>query len=295
MTATQFRLAAGDFEFHALGAGDGPLVLCLHGFPDYPGTFGAQLEAFAAAGYRAVAPFLRGYHPDTLDAAGSYQTVALANDVHDLIEALGYHDAVLLGHDWGAAIAAAATVAEPARVRALVTAAVPYGGRLAEAFVTDAEQQRRSWYMFFFQMPFAELAVAHDDMQFVRRLWHDWSPGWAFEESDIRPVLDTLARPGVLDAALTYYRCALDPAYQKPELAEAAARIGEPIGVPTLHLHGGTDGCIGADMTAGMADAFSGTFELELLPDAGHFLHREEPAAVNERVLAFLAEHAPVV
>ena len=269
--AANLTVDAGDFTFHCLSEGDGPLVLCLHGFPDYPGTFTHQLKAFAAAGYRAVAPWQRGYHPDTLSTENRYQTIELAQDALNIIDALGYSEAVVFGHDWGSSIASGTAVLAPEKVRALITAAVPYGGKLGEALLTDPEQQRRSWYMFFFQTALAEPAVAHNNMAFIRRLWQDWSPSWNFSEADIQGTLDTLAQPGVLNAALTYYRCALDAAYQHDDVASLQARMGEVISVPTLHLHGGQDGCIGESTTAGMAEFFNGPFELELMAHAGHF------------------------
>ena len=287
------EVSAGDYRFHALSQGDGPLVLCLHGFPDYPGSYAGMLAALANAGYRAVAPYQRGYHPDTLSADMRYQTIELAQDALNLIDALGYENAVVIGHDWGSSIASGAAVLAPAKVRALITAAVPYGTKLGEALLIDPEQQRRSWYMFFFQTELAEMAVSYENMAFIRRLWQDWSPGWDFSETAIQGVLDTLAQPGVLNAALTYYRCALNPDYQRPDIAALQARMGETISVPALYLHGGKDGCIGASTTEGMANNFSGPFELELLPHVGHFLHLEDPNYVHERILAFLATYAP--
>ena len=292
MTVTNWQKQLSDKTVHGISAGRGPLVLCLHGFPDHPSTFTSQLNALAAAGFHAVAPYMRGYHPDMLSPDDTYQTAALAEDAIELIEGLGYDEAVVFGHDWGAAVAALTTVFAPQKVRALITAAVPYGNKLGEAFITNPTQQRLSWYMFFFQSPLAEMAVAHNDLTFIRRLWQDWSPSWDFADDDIQPVLETLRDPQVLNAALTYYRCALNPDYQKAAFAERQARGGEPIKVPSLHLHGGEDGCIGVDMTAGMAQFYEAAFELEILPHCGHFLHREDAAAVNERLLQFLKRHA---
>ncbi len=291
MVPSKISLTANGFKFHCLTAGEGPLVLCLHGFPDYPGTFEGAMDSLAAAGFRVVAPYLRGYHPDTLSTENSYQTVALAEDALHLIDALGYDAASIYGHDWGAAIAAAAAVLGPEKVTALVTSAVPYGSQLFTAIATDPEQQRRSWYMFFFQTAFAEMAVAANELAFIRRLWQDWSPGWDFSEADIQGALATLAQPGVLAAAITYYRCTLDSNYQKPQYAANLARIGEPIAAPTLHLHGGNDGCIGVDTTRGMAQYFGSHFELEVFNHCGHFLHLEDPSRVNARLAEFLTAH----
>jgi len=291
MSPQTIEVTAGMYRFHCLSEGEGPLVLCLHGFPDYPGSFAGLLSALAGAGYRAVAPYQRGYHPDTLSADNRYQTIELAQDALNLIAALGYENAAVIGHDWGASIASGAALLAPEKVRVLITAAVPYGSKLPEALLIDPEQQRRSWYMFFFQTALAEMAVSYDNMAFIRRLWQDWSPDWNFSEEQFQEVANTLAQPGVLAAALTYYRCALNPDYQHSDIASQQARMGEVISVPSLHMHGCKDGCIGTSTTEGMASNFSGPFELELMPQAGHFLHLEDPDFVHKRVLDFLALH----
>ena len=171
---TEFRrgeVRANGIRFATLEAGDGPLVLCLHGFPDHARSFRHQLPALAGAGYRAVAPFMRGYAPSQVPADGPYQSAVLANDGAALIDALGYREAVVFGHDWGAVAAYGVAIAAPERVTRLITAAVPHGPALPAALLSSYDQQRRSWYMFFFQSPLAEMAVAHDDFRFLARLW----------------------------------------------------------------------------------------------------------------------------
>src|SRR5690606_10596075 len=121
------EVQANGLRFATLEAGDGPLALCLHGFPDTARSFRHQLPALAAAGFRAVAPWMRGYAPSAVPADGPYQSAALAQDAAALIEALGYDEAVLIGHDWGAVAAHGAAILAPQRVRRLVTIAVPHG------------------------------------------------------------------------------------------------------------------------------------------------------------------------
>lgn len=282
---------ANGLRFATLEAGDGPLVLCLHGFPDHARSFRHQLPALAAAGYRAVAPFMRGYAPTEIPASGVFQPAALAQDALALIEALGYdRAAAVVGHDWGAVAAYGAAILAPGRVTKLVAAAVPHGPRLLDAFLTDYDQQRRSWYMFFFQMPFAEAAVAHADYRFLERLWQDWSPGWFCPPEEMEALKATFRQPGVLEAALGYYRCTLNPALQDPGLADVQLRIaGGPVGVPTLYLHGETDGCVGAALAEGMEVLFPHGLRRVVIAGAGHFLHQERPEEVNALVLDFLA------
>ena len=287
-TLSQDSVSANGLEFHYFSQGAGPLLLCLHGFPDCPQTFGAQFEYFSALGYRVVAPYMRGYHPATIPPDGCYLNAALGHDASALIAALGYEQAVVYGHDWGTAAAQATALFAPEKVSRLITSAVPYGSAMFDAFISNAEQQRRSWYMFYFQMPFAEAAVSLNEYAFIRRLWQDWSPGWDFPESSLQAVISTLAEPGVLTAALGYYRALFDPAQQAARYATDQARIGEPIAVPTLHLHGALDGCIGPELLEGMEQFFSAGLTVDVLPAAGHFLHQEDPAHVNAAIAAFL-------
>jgi pimeloyl-ACP methyl ester carboxylesterase len=283
------RVQARGLTFHWLEDGEGPLVLCLHGFPDHPRSFRHQLPALAAAGYRAVAPAMRGYAPTGPAPDGRYQTAALALDAVALIEALGYDDAILVGHDWGALAAYGAALAAPARIRKLVTAAVPYGPQVGAALMTSYDQQKRSWYMFFFQTPLADVALAHDDFAFLERLWRDWSPGWRFPGEEMAALKATFRQPGVAAAALGYYRAMLDPSRQDPALAELQGRMMvAPIDVPTMVLHGADDGCMGAELVEGMAALFPRGLRVEIVPGTGHFLHQEAPERVNALLLDFL-------
>src|SRR3954464_10861758 len=171
MDITARTVATPALEFGVLEAGTGPLALCLHGFPDSAHTWRHLLPALADAGYRAVAPFQRGYAPTGVPADGAYQIGALAADANALHEALGgAEDAVLIGHDWGAAATYAAAAHEPSRWRRTVAMSVPPFGAMVSSFL-DYAQLRRSFYMFLFQTPLGEAAVAADGMAFLDRLW----------------------------------------------------------------------------------------------------------------------------
>jgi pimeloyl-ACP methyl ester carboxylesterase len=280
---------ARGLTFATLEEGEGPLVLCLHGFPDHHRSFRHQLPVLAAAGYRAIAPAMRGYAPTGPAPDGRYQSAALAEDAVALIDALGYDEAIVLGHDWGALAAYGAALAAPQRITKLVTAAVPYGAQITSAFMTSYAQQRRSWYMFFFQTPFADVALAHDDFAFLEHLWRDWSPGWRWPVEEMAALKETFRQPGTAAAALGYYRAMLNPALQAPELATLQGRMMlEPIEVPTMMLHGADDGCMGAELVQGMDAFFPRGLRVEIVPGTGHFLHQEDPERVNALILDFL-------
>jgi pimeloyl-ACP methyl ester carboxylesterase len=280
---------ANGITFSFLEKGQGPLFLCLHGFPDHAYSFVYQLEAFSKAGYRVVAPFMRGYAPSGPSPNGQYHAAYLGQDAIALIEALGYEKAVVCGHDFGASGAYAAALMAPEKISALVACAVPYGPKLVQAILADPRQQRRSWYVYYFQTPLAEMALPLNDFGFIEHLWNDWSPGWPYPKDAIEGVKRTLAMPGVLQAALGYYRSPFAGIPEDPALAKVQARIGaEPIGVPTLYIHGNRDGCIGVEISEGMESLFSARFEKRIIENGGHFAHQEASEAFNQMVLDFL-------
>jgi pimeloyl-ACP methyl ester carboxylesterase len=274
------RVRANGLEFGLLEAGAGPLALCLHGFPDTARTWRYLLPELAAAGFRAVAPFMRGYAPTAVPEDGRYDVCTLAADACALHEVLGGDgDAVLIGHDWGAEAAYAAGAAAPGRWRRLVTLAVPPAA-LDPVLFSDYDQLRRFFYIFLFRDTpgLAEEIAAADGMAFIRRLWQDWSPGFDAAEC-VQHVRESLARPASLSAAISYYRA------QAPDSADSAARPAPP---PTLYLHGACDGCISVDLVRDAERHLAPGSRMTVIQGAGHFLQVEQPAAVNRHILAWI-------
>lgn len=286
----RITLARGPLRFPALATGEGPLVLLLHGFPDSPETFAAQLPALGDAGYRAVAPILRGYAPEAQPTDADYHVGALAEDVLAWADQLGAARVHLVGHDWGATIAFAAAALAPERIATLAVLAVPHPARMAEA--SSPDQQARYQYIIDFQTPDAAERVAADYYAYLARLWQLWSPGWQIPASALAQMRKTLAEAGVLDAALAYYRQALD--FASPAGQRAQQLLSGPFLPPTLGLYGADDGCILAEtfVKAMRETDFPGGLEVRAIEDAGHFLHRERPEAVNAALLDWLASAA---
>ena len=208
--------------------GSGPLALCLHGFPDSAWTYRHLLPALADAGFRAVAPLMRGYAPTAVPADGRYQTGALGLDACALHEALGGDgDAVIIGHDWGAMATYTAANHEPDRWRRVVTMAVPPAGAVGAGFM-QYRQLKKSWYMFFFQHGLSDVVVGMDDLAFIDGLWADWSPGYDGAE-DLAHVKDALRDPANLAAALGYYRATLGGRRRRPGARRGAGgRVERP-------------------------------------------------------------------
>jgi pimeloyl-ACP methyl ester carboxylesterase len=287
MELTHGTLQANGLQFATLEIGTGPLALCLHGFPDTAWTWRHLLPELAAAGFRAVAPYLRGYAPTDVPADGAYQTGALAADAIALHEALGGgDDAVLVGHDWGAMAAYGAAAHAPGRWRRIVTMAVPPPAAMARGFL-DYDQLRRSFYVFVFQTPLAEAAVGQKDLAFIDGLWRDWSPGYDAAD-DVARVKDALRSPANLSAAIGYYRAMLDRTNHVPAYAAEQAAVLSPPPQPTLYLHGRADGALGVELVGDAGAWLSAESRVDILDDVGHFLHLERPADVNERVVSWL-------
>jgi pimeloyl-ACP methyl ester carboxylesterase len=271
------RVTANGIDFVFLASGKGPLALCLHGFPDSAWTWRHLLPALAEAGFRAVAPFMRGYAPTGLAGDDDYALATLAADAVALHAALGGDErAVLVGHDWGAEAAYGAGALAPERWRRLVTIGVPPLA-LDERLFADPDQRERFAYLFLLGTPGAQEVVTADDMAFVDRLWRAWSPGYEGSE-DARRAKDCLRDPRNLAAAIAYYRA--DAPHDT--LLRTAPQ-------PTLYLHGDGDGSIGVEMVSDAERHLGPGSRLEIVAGTGHFLHLERPAEVNARIVGWVA------
>jgi pimeloyl-ACP methyl ester carboxylesterase len=276
VSETVSAVSANGLEFRYLTAGDGPLALLLHGFPDSAQTWRHLLPALADAGFRAVAPWTRGYAPTDVPSDSDYTVATLAADANALHEALGGGpDAVLVGHDWGAMTAYGAAALEPDRWRRVVTMAVPPPAVASAAFF-DYAQLKRSFYVYLFQTGLAELIVSADNLAFIDNLWRDWSPSYDGSE-DLPHVKDALRSPDNLRAAIGYYRAMF-----------AGGVLGESPPQPTRYLHGADDGAFLADRVVEAKAHLSADSDVQVIPGVGHFLHLERPDVVNRLVIDWL-------
>lgn len=284
------HVSANDLDFACLERGSGPLALVLHGFPDTPVSFIPLLEALADAGYHAVAPWMRGYAPTAVPEDGDYTNAALVADATGLHEALdGDEHAVLIGHDWGAAVSYAAAAANPQRWSKVVVLSVPPPPYFMQV-LQDFDQLKRSFYMWLFQLGIAESMLTTHDGVFIERLWRDWSPNLDPADALVE-VRRSLAKPENLTAALGYYRAAfagfrLDaPRHQVTPVPPPTCRQ------PGLYLHGADDGCIAIDhaLLDRIVTSFGPGSSAELVPGAGHFLVNENPEMISARIVEFLA------
>lgn len=273
------------FAYRELGPADGPLALCLHGFPDTAATWRHLMPLLADAGFRVVAPWLRGYPPTEIPHERRVDPDVLAADVNALHRALGGdRDAVVVGHDWGAIAAMRAAAAAPERWRRLATLAVPPERILAGAKI-DGRQAVRSRYALAALVPGAEHRLLAGDATGFRRLWRRWSPGYEPTDADLGPLREALAVPGAARAMLGYYRGYAPAVLSRRALSSRMALPPQP----HLVLHGRQDGCIGVEW----ADAAVGRLphpasRVEIVDGAGHFLHLEQPDEVGAMIRTHL-------
>jgi epoxide hydrolase 4 len=284
-------LVANGIRFHALASGpeDGPLVVLLHGFPELARSWRHQLPALGAAGYRAVAPDMRGYG-DT-DLQGPVDVGTLVRDVTGLVEALGHERTVVVGHDWGGAVAWAVAARHPELVDGLVAINCPPASALAHAMRHSRAQLRKSWYILFFQLPWLpERRMAADGAAVVARALVGGShrrDAWPPEELDAYRA--AFARPGRAKAAIDWYRASFRRTIRPPRSSSPSRRVA----APTLVLWGVEDRFLGRELVA--PDVLRRVLtegnvpEVVFIEDAGHFVQNEMPDRVNEELLRWLA------
>lgn len=272
------------------GPDDGPLALCLHGFPDSAWTWRHLGPVLADQGWRVVAPFTRGYAPTGPAPDGDYRVGALITDGLELTRELsGDRRAVLIGHDWGAATVHGMAAHAPEAFDGVVSMAVPPVAALRDTLMRDLRaaggQAARSWYIAFNQLP---LAPERAFEPLVRLLWRRWSPGYDATE-DLVHLWRALPDRAHRKAALTYYRHLARPLRRVARNNAAHADWMKSPRVRTLYLQGETDGCVSPAHVDRVPRRLPPGSETELVADGGHFLHLERPDFVNKRIAEFLS------
>jgi pimeloyl-ACP methyl ester carboxylesterase len=271
------RVALPGVTLSVLDAGSGPAVLLLHGFPDRATLWRSQIERLTAAGYRVIAPDLRGFgdsdRPDDVEAYRLRHAVA---DMVALLRVLEIEQVVVVGHDYGAAVGWALAMRSEL-VRGYVALSVGHPNAFRAA---GLEQRALSWYMLWFLHPgVAEAALPADDWAFLRRWAH---PG--VDDELVATQIRDLSRPGALTAGLSWYRANVDPR----TFVEEHPLDLPPVTCPVLGLIGGDDIALGEAQMAGSAAFVSGPFDCVTIPGAGHWLPARHADAVDEHLLAFL-------
>jgi pimeloyl-ACP methyl ester carboxylesterase/2-polyprenyl-6-methoxyphenol hydroxylase-like FAD-dependent oxidoreductase len=275
-------------RLHYVESGEGPLVVLLHGFPEFWYSWRHQLPTLSAAGYRTVAVDLRGYNlSDKPRGVEPYSLPKLARDVERLIRALGSDSAAVVGHDWGAVVAWELAMRHPKVVERLTIVNVPHPERM-KAGLRSTDQLRRSWYIGFFQLPvLPENYLRWGEFTSTRRALRAGSPGSTPE--DIERYVAAIARPGALTAAVNHYRALGRQAIREPNRSV-------PIEARVQVIWGEQDPYLGVPL-AEPDHRWVPNLRLERVPDAGHWVQIDRPELVNGLLLDFLRDrkHTPTV
>jgi pimeloyl-ACP methyl ester carboxylesterase len=281
------------YEEH--GPATGPPVVLLHGFPDDVRAWDGVTGPLVADGCRVVVPYLRGYGPTRfLDPAAPRmaQQAAIGQDLLDLMDALRLERVSLAGYDWGGRAACIAAILAPSRVRALVT----IGGynvqdTLAPPRPAAAEDERGYWYQWYFNTERGRLGLEANRRDICRLLWREWSPGWRFDEATFERTAVAFDNPDFVPVVIHSYRHRHRNAPGDPRFDAIERRLAERprIEVPSVILHGRDDGVDRPRKSERHPALFPEGTERRVVPDAGHFLPREQPGAVVEALRSLLA------
>jgi pimeloyl-ACP methyl ester carboxylesterase len=274
---------ANGIRFHCLTEGRGPLVLLLHGFPQFSYEYRHLVPALAAAGYRAVAPDLRGFgqssRPGRIE---DYRVQTLGDDVAALVEAFGEERAHVMGHDWGGIVASEAALSHQERVDRLILVNGPPELVLARGIKHDWGQRLRSSYVAIFRIPR------------LPEWWITSGHGWPmtfllsdghFTKAEVGVYRDAICRPGVAWAGFAYYR-----SIARTVRDDGRRLRGKTIASPTLVLWGERDRALKRRLAEKMDRDFSGPIRKVFFPDVGHWVIEDRPDEVARLVIDFLDE-----
>ncbi len=284
MELIEGTIQANGLEFAYFEMGAGEPVFCFHGYPDTAHTWLPTLTILAENGYRAIAPFMRGYFPTEIPADDEYSAVELGQDVLALIQAFGYERAFVIGHDWGALASYSAANQNPSAIKKMVTVAIPH----PRAIKPSLSGLWKARHFIGYQIrSYALWRHKRNISDQVTDIFKRWSPDWKYSYHDVNPVVDALTPPGRVEAALGYYWSfgADQRGERNQRLRKTVLRKTE---VPTLCIVGKNDGALEPSQMKHTPAQFTGPYRYEILDGCGHFLHREKPEHFHTLVLEFL-------
>ncbi|MBK7149514.1 MAG: alpha/beta hydrolase [Bacteroidetes bacterium] len=277
-------ITCNGIQMHYMEEGSGELVVLLHGFPEFWYGWKNQMPVLAEK-YRVVAPDMRGYNlSDKPKAVADYHMETLAKDIADLIAALGAQHAIVVGHDWGAAVAWAVAAFHPEKVSKLAILNVPHPKEMSRAFLElNFSQCLKSWYIFFFQLPLVPEKVVGTE-HFFRNTFHKMLMNkTAISEEDIQKYVEAYKHRGAAEAVVAYYRSAFRSMFSKQ-------KPFPKIQAPVLMLWGEHDLALGKELTYRTQDYCEKTIEICYDSTSGHFVQHDNPAWVNAKLLGFFAQ-----
>ena len=271
-------------RLHYVTQGAGPLLILLHGFPEFWYSWRHQIPALAKH-FTVVAPDMRGYNEsEKPSGVANYHIDRLTGDVGGLIRAFHEERAVIIGHDWGGGVAWSFAANYPHMTEQLVVLNCPHPGTFQKALQENRQQLRRSWYIFYFQIPWLpELGLRLFRRRFIAQAFRGMAVRKeAFPDKELHKYAEALETPGSARAAINYYRAAF-----RHRLRHGAIHLPQ-ISRPTLLIWGEEDTALGKELTHDMDEYFSDRFEIKYIPKCSHWVQQEQPELVNQHLLEFL-------
>jgi pimeloyl-ACP methyl ester carboxylesterase len=285
-----------NIKIHFATSGSGELVLLLHGFPEFWYSWRHQIPILSKR-FKVVAPDLRGYNEsDKPSGLRNYSNSVLVQDIKDLISAQGAKRALVVGHDWGGAIAWNLAMMAPEYVKKLVILNCPHPLALVEAFLSmRIRQLQKSWYIFFFQLPdLPEKVLSQDNCKFLKKLLVGSAVNReTFSEADLRKYVEAWSKPGALTASINYYRANMNIAQilaLSSEQREHLMGRYSKVKCPTLVIWGEDDAALDKSLTLGMDKYVEGAYEIKYIQKCGHWVQQEESEKVNRYLMEFLTQ-----
>lgn len=285
-TLTHTRIQTNGVSLHVVQAGpeDGPLVVLLHGFPEFWCGWRRQIDFLAQAGYRVYAPDQRGYNlSDKPQGIQAYNINEMADDVAGLIDHAGRAQAFVVGHDWGAGVAWWTAIRHAARVEKLVILNVPHPVPMSKMLTSSFAQLRKSWYMFAFQIPrLPEWALLRDNARAGKQALRGTSRPGAFTDADLEKYVAAWQQPGAMTGMINWYRALFR---HRPPMADDMR-----IHMPTRILWGARDPFLGREL-AGLSAQYCDDVEITMYEKATHWVQHEEADSINQQLAAFFGNH----
>jgi pimeloyl-ACP methyl ester carboxylesterase len=281
----QFILTNG-IRMHYVMQGEGPLIVLLHGFPEFWYSWHNQIPFLAEHGYTVVAPDLRGYN-ETAKPRKGYDIPTLLLDIKGLIEGLGQQRAIIVGHDWGGVLAWTFAISYPMMTERLIVMNAPHPAAMMREMRT-LKQLRKSWYVFFFQIPWLpEYLLGRNSAREIGRMLR----GAALQKSAFPPAVTfryrkAISKPGAIHAAISYYRQLF------LRLPRSFKKFETQIQAPTLLIWGEQDIALGIELTTGL-ERWVNDIQVKRIADSGHWVQQEQPEVVNQYMLDFIQTPFP--
>jgi len=285
------EIITNGIRMHYVTQGEGPLIVLLHGFPEFWYSWRHQIPFLAKHGYTVVVPDLRGYNESEKPHTG-YDIATLLQDIAGLIKGLGQQKAILVGHDWGGALAWVFAMRYPYMTAQLIILNAPHPWALRREFRTF-KQLRKSWYIFFFQIPWLPDVILRRNRAKIisQMLLATAVQKSAFPPDVLEQYREAMSKPGAITAAINYYRATFRGTFRRQ--SRSTSQPNTRISTPTLLIWGEQDVALGIDLTVDL-EQWVPNIHIQRLPDSGHWVQQEKPDTVNTLILEFLTTNPEI-